>query len=244
MRLPIALAIGVLLFAAPAAAGSSVPPWTGGDGKVTPLEARAGAIVSALAGRQSTVECASPRAWASAGERLGFDARALIAVVPWTSPGVPAGYALLSPYVCRLTDRFLANPHRRGEKLCPTRAQPRARCAAYESVIEATQTLAHEAMHLAGIATESTAECFGMQLLPYAAWRLGASRAFALELGRDYEAQYRQERRGAPTYWSRECRDGGTLDLLPRQRGWPLPAGSFRLVAGNPAAVVQAPMAR
>jgi hypothetical protein len=244
MRLPIALAIGVLLFAAPSAAGSSVPPWTGGDGKVTPLEARAGAIVSALAGRKAAAECVSPTGWGDAGASLGFDARALIAVVPWTSPGVPAGYALLSPFVCRLTNRFLGNPHRRGEKICPTRAQPRARCAAYESVIEATQTLAHEAMHLAGIATESTAECFGMQLLPYAAWRLGASRAFALELGRDYEAQYRQERRDAPTYWSRECRDGGTLDLLPHQRGWPLPAGSFSLVAGNPAAVVRAAVAR
>jgi len=244
MRLPIALAIGVLLFAAPAAAGSSVPPWTGGDGMVTPLEARAGAIVSALAGRKAAVKCVSPTGWGDAGASLGFDARALIAVVPWTSPGVPAGYALLSPYVCRLTDRFLRNPHRRGEKLCPTRARPRARCAGYGSVLEATQTLAHEAMHLAGIATESTAECYGMQLLPYAAWRLGASRSFALELGRDYEAQYRQERRDAPTYWSRECRDGGALDLLPDQRGWPLPLGSFGVVAGNPAAIVQAAVAR
>jgi hypothetical protein len=243
MRLPIALILGMLLLASPAAAGVTVPPWSGGQRTVTPVEARAGAIASALAGRQSTVQCVSPRGWASAGARLGFDSDALIAVVPWSSPGVPAGYALLSPYVCRLADRFLRDPHRRGEKLCPTHRQSQVPCAGYGSVLEATETLAHEAMHLAGIATESTAECFGMQLLPYAAWRLGASRAFALEMGRDYEAQYRQERRDAPTYWSGECRDGGALDLLPDQRGWPLPAGSFGLVADGPAAIVRAAVA-
>jgi hypothetical protein len=244
MRLPIALAIGVLLFAAPAAARSPVPPWTGGEGMITPLEARADAIVSALVGRESTVECVGPRGWASAGARLGFDSEALIAVVPWSSPGVPAGYALLSPYVCLQADRLLRNPHRRGEKLCPTRRQWHARCRHYGSVLEATETLAHEAMHLAGIASESTAECFGMQLLPYVAWRLGASPGFALEMGRDYEAQYRQERRDAPTYWSGECRDGGALDLLPDQRGWPLPVDSFGVVAASPAAIVRTAMAR
>src|SRR5262249_30557151 len=219
------------------------PPGGGGDGTVPPLEARASAIVSALAGRQSTVECVGPRGWASDGARLGFDPDALIAVVPWSSPGVPAGYALLSPYVCRLADRFVQNPHRRGEMLCPTHRQRHARCAGYGSVLEATETLAHEAMHLAGIRTESTAECFGMQLLPYAAWRLGASRAFALEMARDYVAQYRREQRDAPTYWSSECRDGGSLDLLPDQQGWPLPADSFGLAAASPAALVRTAVA-
>jgi hypothetical protein len=239
MRLPITIAIGVLVLAASAAGQPGLAPWSGGPETVTPIEARAGSIVTALAGSRSTVYCTGPSEWREAGPRLGFDARSLIAVVPWTSPGTPAGYALLSPYVCRRADRFLANPHRLGQKRCLTRGRG-VRCAAYDSVLEATQTLAHESMHLAGIANEATAECFGMQLLPYVAWRLGAGRAFALEMARDYRAQYRLERRDAPGYWSRECRDGGALDLLPARRGWPLPRASFDLVAASPAELVRA----
>ena len=77
-------------------------------------------------------------------------------------------------------------------------------------------------MHLAGVMGEAEADCLATQIDAFVAMALGADSRFARSLAREYWAYYypRQDRR----YRSRECRDGGALDLFPDRRGWPSPA--------------------
>jgi hypothetical protein len=72
--------------------------------------------------------------------------------------------------------------------------------------------LAHESYHRAGIASEPAAECYGIQRLDEAARALGARPAYAAGLSRLAWETYDQLPRA---YRSRECRDGGELDLDP-----------------------------
>ena len=53
---------------------------------------------------------------------------------------------------------------------------------------------------------------------------MGTNEAFARRLEVLLTGWYKQSNL-APGYWSPECRDGGKLDLLPEERGWPLPQG-------------------
>lgn len=79
--------------------------------------------------------------------------------------------------------------------------------------------LAHESVHVRGEPDEAKADCYGMQSI----------RRTALELGRSAEeGQYLAERYwkrwyrwSKPPYHSRECRNGGRLDLRPRTDVWP-----------------------
>jgi hypothetical protein len=81
------------------------------------------------------------------------------------------------------------------------------------------ETLAHESMHVSGIRNEPTAECYGMQTI----------RAAAVGLGRTaYEGRYLATLYWrhwypwiAPSYRSRECRNGGRLDLRFASDVWP-----------------------
>ena len=72
----------------------------------------------------------------------------------------------------------------------------------------------HETMHAYGIKNEAQANCYAVQLVPYAAYYLGLpwKRAdYLRKLGLNFV------RRGAPAnYWNYgRCRDGGRWDLLP-----------------------------
>jgi hypothetical protein len=98
----------------------------------------------------------------------------------------------------------------------------------------ALQTLAHESVHLFSFTAgypvprsvqeeESRAECWGMQLIPYVAWSLGASEDDALAIGRWYaEDFYPRRQSSAPDYWSPDCKMDGGLDLTPGDGHWPL----------------------
>lgn len=92
---------------------------------------------------------------------------------------------------------------------CGRRAKP---------VTEAVLTLGHEAMHLRGIASESVAQCYGIQEMPTVAVRLGSTpeiaaaiAAYALALQPGMPQDYR----------SPECRAGGRLDLHPETAAFP-----------------------
>jgi hypothetical protein len=74
----------------------------------------------------------------------------------------------------------------------------------------AVGALAHESYHRAGVAAEPAAECYGMQRLDEAARALGARPDYAAGLSRLAWETYDQLPRA---YRSRECRDGGELDL-------------------------------
>lgn len=90
----------------------------------------------------------------------------------------------------------------------------------------AVTTLMHEAGHLnesgdffgAG-ANEPLAECWGMQHIREAVRRLGASQAYADELGERYWAEVYPTR--PPRYRSPKCRDGGAYDVRKDSSVWP-----------------------
>lgn len=81
----------------------------------------------------------------------------------------------------------------------------------------------HEVVHTLGVGNEAAATCFALQLSGYMSRALGTNQAFAHRIEVLLSGWYRQ-RNLAPGYWSAECRDGGRFDLLPDERGWPMPA--------------------
>lgn len=79
--------------------------------------------------------------------------------------------------------------------------------------------LAHEGEHHTGEPFEARAECFALQRMRLFARELGATRAYAESLVRlEWTQSYPNL---AETYRSRECRDGGELDLDPDREGFP-----------------------
>jgi hypothetical protein len=82
----------------------------------------------------------------------------------------------------------------------------------------------HEVVHTLGVGNEAAATCFGLQLSGFMSRAMGTNEAFATRLEALLIGWYRKSNL-APGYWSAECRDGGRLDLLPEERGWPLPQG-------------------
>jgi hypothetical protein len=84
----------------------------------------------------------------------------------------------------------------------------------------AVGTLAHETMHVAGIADEGIAECYAMQLTAVTALGLGADADYADQLRALYY-EFNQMHRSGTEYDSPDCYDGGPLDLDPESRHWP-----------------------
>jgi hypothetical protein len=105
----------------------------------------------------------------------------------------------LAPSVCRYLDRISY----RG-------AQPGGYMAA-----TAVDTLAHEAIHVAGIRNEARAECFAMQLTRFTSEQLGTSAGYGAALTRSLWEGYEEYGASNPEYYSSACRNGGPLDLNP-----------------------------
>lgn len=80
----------------------------------------------------------------------------------------------------------------------------------------------HEVVHTLGIGNEAAATCFALQLSGYMGEALGTNAAFANRIEVLLTRWYKRSNL-APGYWSPQCRDGGTMDLVPEERGWPLP---------------------
>ena len=95
-------------------------------------------------------------------------------------------------------------------------------CDDWGSKLLAVHVLAHESIHLAGVVDEATADYLAMQVDAQVAQRLGAGRAFASSLAREYWRYYYPSQEGR--YRSPSCRDGRAFDLFPDLPGWPTPA--------------------
>ena len=158
-------------------------------------EDRLGAIASESAGREVAVRCQG---------RIGaaFDATAEDGSVPFDSRGRPAGYTNLKRRVCAALDAFAADP-----------------TDATERELNALDTIAHEAWHLAGIRSESEAQCRALQTIALVARRLGADDIVAQSLADRFERDVQPRLRAE--YRTAECRDGGPLDLRPADPVWP-----------------------
>jgi nitrogen fixation-related uncharacterized protein len=99
---------------------------------------------------------------------------------------------------------------------------------AFEEEVTFSQTarslavLAHEAWHLRGVRDEGTTECYALQSGVELGQRLGLSEGTARRMMRQQLAE--NQLRGGTTVEYRlpaECRDGGRLDLRPRDSSFP-----------------------
>lgn len=78
-------------------------------------------------------------------------------------------------------------------------------CPDYMARVFALQTLAHESIHLSGIADEGQAECQGMQQLRSVAQRFGASAEQAQQVALDYYQGFYLLRRPGTPYFLPGC---------------------------------------
>ena len=106
----------------------------------------------------------------------------------------------------------------------------------YRTYAQALWALAHESIHnqqfVAGApidtllpVSETDANCYGLQWVPWVAEQFGASPDDARAIAEyDYERLYPGYQsitnNGSP-YWSADCRPGGPLDLTPSDNLWP-----------------------
>jgi hypothetical protein len=86
----------------------------------------------------------------------------------------------------------------------------------------ALAVLAHEAWHLQGVDDEGVAECYALQSGVELGMRLGLSEGRARQLMRQQLVENRLRGPGSLEYLvTGECRDGGALDLRPRDPEFP-----------------------
>lgn len=223
------MSLVVLAVAGQAYGSDAVLPWSGGPTRVTTFEADASRIASLIARTDVSIECLDPPRWRALGAQEGFDPTLTWAMTPmrWSAAerATPEGVSRLSPRTCRLAAAFRRTPTELGSRLCRHGTTPQrpilGECDDWAAKLLAVHVLGHESVHLAGVADEATADCLAMQLDAYVAERLGARRAFARALAREYWTYYYPSQK--PSYRSRSCRDGRGLDLFPDLPGWPTP---------------------
>jgi hypothetical protein len=169
------------------------------DSRVEPLFSR---VASRLAGKRVRVQCWDRAAWPALTRRESlYTSRRITASHLGFAP-LGGDVANLSPYVCEGLVALAYSGVR------PTSARDQLALAL------SVDALSHEPLHSRGIADEAVTECFAMQRVEQTARLLGVDRRFA--------------RRLAAVAWSRgyrlgtrECRDGGALDLRPDTPSWP-----------------------
>jgi hypothetical protein len=83
---------------------------------------------------------------------------------------------------------------------------------------EALLALAHEAQHSAGVANEAKATCYALQTVTELAYALKLHKPLIERLVDRY---WRHANQLPAEYRSRECREGGKLDLTPNDGTWP-----------------------
>jgi hypothetical protein len=160
-------------------------------------EHRLGRVASEIAGRHVEVHCPGTiKKFVDISPHAGS--------VYFDGYGRPADYTELNDPTCSTLDDFAEGEIDRSDAL---------------RVARALHVLAHESIHLSGIRDEAQADCFGFQKTAFVAEELGASRGEA----RRYAelAVIARTQSAPPEYRSRECRDGGALDLNPDSSVWP-----------------------
>jgi hypothetical protein len=166
-----------------------------------------------VADRSMIAHCANADAW----EDVQREAKGKADLLGYVRIGTRV--ANLAPSICYALHRarYLAwepdfgciSASRKADvPLCPPRIN---------ELIRAAATVAHEAQHVSGIVNEKRAECFGLQSAALVAQRLGVPPSVS-----DHVAWYAWHFSEAPKpYQSRECRNGGRLDLDPDSRSFP-----------------------
>ena len=142
----------------------------------------------------------------------------LVTGITLLPPHGPADYFLLLPQMCTYLSLFRQSP----ESYDPDACQDSACLQRASNVALALATVSHESYHVLGYRLEKQVECYGMQSIWFVATSLGATVAEGQRIAAYYwRTTYAERRVQTPTYWSAECRDGGTYDLRPATHGWP-----------------------
>jgi hypothetical protein len=207
--------VGGLLYLAttPPPGGSTQAPMgrlTDGLGMdvATGLDPTLSRAASVLAGRAAIVRCWSQRDWQRHTAKLTKEFPGMGTLGPWRS------------YTSRNLREINVPPAICAElaSLVGRQATIR-RDASADARAWSLESLAHEAQHVAGILSESQAECYGMQETPRAAGLLGLTQREGRYLARAYWKRWYT--RLEPPYSSTDCRNGGALDLHPDSDVWP-----------------------
>jgi hypothetical protein len=183
-------------------------PIIAGPSDESRIEPRFSRVASTLSGRRAEVRCWSREDWQ---KRASEWAR-----WPDVSPLGPwRGYTSkdherinLPPAVCDSLTRLVYEHVAARKDSWP------------DALAWSVALLAHEAQHVRGISNEAMAECYGMQSISTATRELGRTDEEGRYLASLYwENSYPDQK--DPVYYSRECRNGGRLDLHPESDGWP-----------------------
>jgi hypothetical protein len=161
---------------------------------------RLGRIVTRLAQRRARVYCYSSADWNGAPGSLG----PWRAFVRYTTKPTSV---LISPEICTQLTALAESHTRVWRDDWP------------DALARSVGSLAHEAAHVSGIRNEAKADCYGLQWIARAARMLGRTRAEGAYLATVYLKHWRPWH--PPAYLSRECRNGGKLDLHPQSTVWP-----------------------
>lgn len=78
-------------------------------------------------------------------------------------------------------------------------------CPDYRNRVFALQSISHESQHLTGIQDEATAECNGMQRLPWFAQHFGATREQGRQMAGDYFRDFYELKRPGTPYYLPSC---------------------------------------
>jgi hypothetical protein len=173
------------------------------------LESRLAAIASQIAQRPVHVHCQG-----AVGAALDVTGEA--GTVGFDAAGNPADTTDLKRDICHRLDRY-PQAHRSPKFACVISG---TECPLDTvKTLHALHTLAHESWHLAGVESESTAECYALQTTAFVAEQLGASSAESQASARVVATQIYP--RMPSDYVTTDCRDGGSLDLHPASSAWP-----------------------
>ena len=156
------------------------------------------------------VSCASPAAWADAVPVRRRDAEGY-AIQGFVRDG--SNRMTLAPHVCHALDLLVRSDAPRVRLGCMARELRHGNACppSLAAVALALATLAHEAQHTTGTRNEAVAECYGRQKARRVARALQLPATQADRVGR-----YVTARSSVPAaYRSRQCRDGGRLDIRP-----------------------------
>lgn len=210
------LAVLIALLVVPVAVAADQPappndygplPTIGGVSAESRIEPRLSAVATNLAGRSVEARCWSSADWS----RLDEEWRAYVG----TGLEGTFGYVRKSA-----RHRLHIHPRICAQLVALTYRNYRPRPGAgREAVANAILTFAHEAQHSAGISSEQTAECYGLQRVRVVARALGATKTYAAALARLAWTLIYPVR--PPETQSAACRNGGRLDLNPLTAIWP-----------------------
>jgi hypothetical protein len=162
-------------------------------------------IASEVAARPVQIQC-------EGGRKTLMNANGESGSVGFLRNGRAQDFAVLEGGICATLHTFSQSTKRGEICLLPCRGSTL-------QIAWSLNALAHEAYHLAGVRDEASTECYALQAISFVAQRLGATVPQGNAIA--HYAYANLPPRMPKEYRSPECRNGGKLDLRPRDPDWP-----------------------